>query len=107
MRLIAVVTTVKSIDDARRLATLAVESRLAACVQFEPIESVYAWKGQIEQAVEVRLTFKTTQQRWTDLQRLLESVHPYETPAIYCVAVADASAPYAAWVREYTGPPPT
>ena len=40
MNLIAVITTIGSVEDARKLATALVERRLAACAQISQIESV-------------------------------------------------------------------
>ena len=58
--LVALVTTVGSADDARRLAGAAIAQRLAACVQIEAIESVYRWQGAVQHDAEWRLWFKTT-----------------------------------------------
>ena len=66
MKLIAVVTTVEKAEDARRLSRDAVESRLAACAQLEPIESTYFWDGALEDAREIRITFKTRAGLWPE-----------------------------------------
>ena len=50
-----VVTTVGTLDDARRIARTLVEQRLAACAQITPIESFYRWQGQVEHAHEYRV----------------------------------------------------
>ena len=102
MNLIAVYTTVGTLEDARRLARSAVEAKLAACVQFENIESIYAWKGGIECQAEVRLVFKTTADLYDKLKVALLQIHPYELPAIYAVDVGRATEPYANWVSEST-----
>lgn len=100
MKLCALVTTVASRDDALRLAHAAVERRLAACVQMEAIESVYRWRGQVQQESELRLLFKTTQEAAPALRRLILELHPYETPALYTLALADTPAAFTAWVAE-------
>ena len=97
--LLAVFTTVSSAEQARLLASAAVEQRLAACVQAEPVQSTYRWDGKVTTDAEVRLMFKTTQARYGALERLLLALHPYELPAIFAVPVAQASPAYAAWVE--------
>ena len=56
-------TTVGQEADAHRLAELAIEQHLAACVHIEPITSVYRWQGQVQHDSEWRLAFKTTSAR--------------------------------------------
>ena len=100
MDLLAVFTTVADSEQARRLATAAVEQGLAACVQAEPNRSTYRWKGAMADDNEVRLVFKTTKQRYAALERWLLAEHPYELPALYALPVSEASSAYEAWVRE-------
>ena len=44
-----VLTTCDDRALAKLIATTLVEKRLAACVQILPIDSVYAWAGQIQE----------------------------------------------------------
>ena len=59
MDCIAVITTVASRDDARRIATALVERRLVACAQISEIESLYHWDGALQHDAEFRLLLKT------------------------------------------------
>ena len=93
-------------DTARRLATVLVDERLAACAQVgAPVASVYRWQGQVETATEVPLQLKTTPQRWPALQQRLQALHPYELPELVAVE-ALATPAYAAWVAAETDPAP-
>lgn len=98
--LIAVYTTVADDAGAQALARAAVSARLAACVQIEPIHSVYAWDGQIQSGPELRVMFKTTHAMYAELERFILDRHPYELPAVYAVPVALASPAYAQWVGQ-------
>lgn len=109
-RVLSLVTTVGSMDDARRLARLLLERRLAACVQIEPgVVSHYVWQGRQCEEPELRLTIKTLPDRATALQALLAEHHPYELPQ-FLTTEMEASAAYAAWVSESVAagpnPPP-
>ena len=102
MKLIALHTTVSNEADAQALAQSALETRLAACVQIEAIQSVYRWQGAVQQEKEWRLWMKTTQAKAADLMAFVQTHHPYEVPAIYTTEVLDATPAYANWVAEET-----
>ncbi len=62
-------------EEARRIAWVLVEKRLAACVQIVPaIESIYRWKGAIETAAESLLIAKTTAAQWPGLMAEVQSL---------------------------------
>jgi periplasmic divalent cation tolerance protein len=103
MRLLAVHTTVADLEDAHAIARSLVERRLAACAQIEPIESVYVWKGDVQQEREFRIVVKTTAARYGAVEAAIRALHPYELPAIYALPTEHAFAPYAAWVEENSG----
>ena len=96
--LLAVFTTVGSEDDAHRIAHTLVARRLAACVQIEPIHSVYRWHGEVQQDPEVRLLIKTRADQWDAVREAVLAMHPYELPALYALPVSHGHAPYAEWV---------
>ena len=67
MACIAVVTTVGSVEEARRIGRALVERRLAACAQITPIESFYVWDDALCNDTEFRLLLKTTDARYAAL----------------------------------------
>ncbi len=90
---------------AERIARLLVEERLAACVNLVPgVNSVYRWKGRIEQDEEILLIMKTTAAGTPALRDRLLAVHPYDTPEFLTFDVAAGAAPYLAWVVGSIGP---
>ena len=99
MKLIAVYTTVATLEDARRMARALVERKLAACAQISEIESFFAWNGALQQETECRILFKTTAERYPAVEAAIRELHAYEVPAIHAVAIEHASASYAAWVE--------
>ena len=88
---------------ARRIADAVVGERLAACVNLIPgLVSVYRWQEKVEQADEVLLLIKTTQDRLPALTTRLTELHPHELPEVLAVE-ADAGLPaYLRWVAEQT-----
>lgn len=103
---IAVVTTVGSLEDARRIARTLVERRLAACAQISEIESCYRWQGALQQEREYRLLLKTGAQRYAAVEAAILELHPYELPAIHALTLDEVHAPYADWIAQNsTGDP--
>lgn len=100
MTAIAVVTTVASRKEARTLARALVEAKLAACAQISRIESVYPWKGAIEQGKEYRVLFKTLDEHYAAVERAIRELHTYELPAIHAFPMMHVSDAYAAWIEE-------
>ncbi|WP_164066900.1 divalent-cation tolerance protein CutA, partial [Serratia marcescens] len=64
---------------------------LAACVNVLPgMRSVYAWKGAVEKAEEVVAILKSRESLSGPLAAALKARHPYETPIILHLPVAEA-----------------
>jgi periplasmic divalent cation tolerance protein len=104
--LLVVSTTVADGDGARRLARLALQARLAACVQVAAIDSHYIWEGVLTEEPELRLWFKTSVAAYRGLERLLMKHHPYALPMITAEPLLAVSEDYRAWVLQALTPPP-
>ena len=89
-------------DEARRIAQLLLERRLAACANLFPIESLYWWQGQIVEDNEHVLLAKTRPECFSALAAAVKSIHSYAVPAIILLPVADADDQYLAWLRGET-----
>jgi periplasmic divalent cation tolerance protein len=99
-----VTTTLPDRDAAQRLGRRLVEERLAACAQVVgPVSSVYWWQGEVETAAEWYCHLKTTAARVPELTTRIRELHPYETPEIIAVPVAEGDAAYLRWVAESVG----
>lgn len=100
---IQVFTTVEKREDANRIASSVVNKRVAACAQIlGPIHSTYWWKGKVEEAGEWLLMMKTRQDLFTDLEKEIKAVHPYEVPEIIALPIVAGSASYLEWIQEET-----
>jgi periplasmic divalent cation tolerance protein len=98
MKLLAVITTVASREEARKIAAAVVERKLVACAQISEIESFYAWKGAVQHEPEFRLLLKTTEAQYQAVETAIRELTSYELPAIHAVAVEHAYDAYASWV---------
>ncbi len=100
MKLLAVHTTVASLDAARRMARTLVERKLAACAQVGEIESFYAWQGALANEREFRILFKTTEARLAEVEAAIHELHDYELPAIHAIALEHVDPGYGRWIEE-------
>jgi periplasmic divalent cation tolerance protein len=90
-------------DKAQGLAETLVEERVAACVNVVPtLQSVYRWKGAVQNEGEALLLVKTTRDRFDALKALVLKNHPYELPEVISFTVDRGHAPYLEWVVEST-----
>ncbi len=97
-------TTLESEAQAVSLARTLVEERLAACVNIvRPVRSVYRWEGEIEEADEVLLILKTTEDRLLELERRLLALHSYQVPE-FLILEANGTAAYLDWIARSTAP---
>lgn len=88
-------------EEARRIARLVVEERLAACANLlGPCHSIYRWKGKVEEAGEVAAIFKTRTDAAAALVARIAELHSYDVPCVVVWPIADSSGDYARWVEE-------
>ena len=104
-RPLLVYTTFPDVTVALDIGEALVRARLAACVNVVPgMQSVYAWKGAIERGTEAVAILKSREGLADALAAELKRRHPYETPIILHLPVADADPDTAAWIRAETAP---
>lgn len=92
-------------ETAGRIAEQLVRQKFAACANILPgVRSIYRWKGQVEEATETTVLFKTTRARFAALQAKLQELHPYEVPEVIALPLADGLSDYLRWVAENSAP---
>lgn len=91
--------------NAREVAAMLLEQKLAACVSILPsVRSLYRWQGKIEESEEWMILIKTGASRVEDVIREVEAVHPYEVPELITFAAEGGLSSYLGWVIEETTP---
>ena len=91
-------TTVAGEAKAREIARAALEARLAACVQIFPIQSLYVWKDELREDVEIALHLKIRAEDFPALRALIHGLHDYETPEILKIDIAEGDGAYLDWM---------
>lgn len=96
-----VVTNLPDRASAESLARQLVEQRLAACVNIlTGCRSVYRWQEKLEEAEEVPVLIKTTQERLDAVQAFICAQHPYELPEIIAVPITAGLPDYLRWIDQ-------
>ena len=62
------------------------------------VESIFRWQGEVSSDSEVLAVFKTSAERYPDLERELRRHHPYDVPEVVALPVERGSGPYLEWV---------
>ena len=100
---ILVFSTCGSAQEAAQIARALVERRLAACVSIlAPVQSVYHWKGAIEESAEWLLLIKTRRELFGPLEEALRALHSYEVPEIVALPIVAGSPAYFDWIDAET-----
>ena len=94
-------TTTDSESEAKKIAQMLVERRLAACVNVIPrMHSVYRWKDKVESAEEFLLLIKTTKENESAVQAAIRELHSYDLPECISIPIEGGSAEYLKWITE-------
>ncbi len=100
-KIVLALSTFPDAATARRISNELVSANLAACANIlPPIESIYRWKGNIEQGSETLVLFKLSEDRQSPFQEKLRALHPYDVPEIIFLPVTGGLPDYLRWVTE-------
>ena len=100
-RVIVVVTTVGTEEQALDIAHHLVEGGLVACVNILPaVRSVFRWKGKVNVDGEFMLLAKTVESNFEAVRAAMKQLNAYELPEILGFPATFADAAFAQWVAE-------
>lgn len=99
---IVIISTYPDKKSISKVANIVVKGKLAACVNYTKINSVYNWKGKIEDTTEFLALFKTTEKAKQKLKKEIAISHPYEVPEIVELQMDDINPSYLKWLTEST-----
>jgi periplasmic divalent cation tolerance protein len=97
---LVVLVTASSSAQARRIARRLLQSKLAACVNMIPVESMFLWKGEIQEEEEVLMVIKTRSEAFDELMNAVKAMHTYDTPEIIAMPVVMGSREYLKWIDD-------
>tara|TARA_B100000700_G_C14954376_1_gene813245 strand:- start:1127 stop:1471 length:345 start_codon:yes stop_codon:yes gene_type:complete len=94
-----VLTTESNKLKAELLAKNLLENKLAACINFNEIVSLYLWQGKLTNASEVQLLIKTKNSELKKLIEKIKEVHSYKVPEVIFWRIS-ANQSYGDWINE-------
>lgn len=95
MSLIIVQTTCGTKEEAKKIAKILIEKKLAACVQMSEIESFYMWEENFCNDNEILLNIKTKKRKFQKKSKAkLKKLHSYDVPEIISVNIENVSKDY-------------
>ena len=98
-----IITTADKKDVIEKIGRDLVEKRLVACAQIlGPIQSIYRWKGVMENADEWLLFMKSRASLYPAIESEIKRQHPYEVPEIIALPIKSGLAGYLGWIMEET-----
>jgi len=100
---IVVFVTASSVAEAEQLGSLIVSSGLAACANVvKGIQSIFRWDNRLNVENECLIIFKTTLDRFSELEAAARGHHSYSVPEIIALPIVKGSEPYLEWIRAET-----
>ena len=97
-----VLSTCPDRASSERLAKLALEEQLVACVNIIPSTcSIYLWEGELIENLECVLLAKSREENLANLESLWMNNHPYEVPEFLVMNISHSSTEYEKWVKKY------
>jgi len=102
MSYVVVMATCANDSEAGTITNLLLEKRLAACVQGSRVQSIFRWKGKIEDAREVQLLIKARLSDFAEIEKVIKENHSYENPEIIALPIVAGSQPYLDWISAET-----
>ena len=102
-KIIQIVTTASDRKIIEKIGRELIEKRLIACAQIVgPIQSVYRWKGKVEETDEWLLLMKTRESHYPAIEAEFRRLHPYEIPEIIATVIEKGLPEYMDWVTKET-----
>jgi periplasmic divalent cation tolerance protein len=102
MKPVIIVSTFPNKIITKKIANQLVKQKFAAGVNITKIDSVYSWKGKIQNDSEYLAFFKTTKKNEKTVKNEIKKLHPYDVPEIVEINVNSMNKPYLDWLVDST-----
>jgi len=98
---IVVLVTAKNSREANQISTKLIEGKLIACANIiKGINSIFRWKGKVDQANEVLLILKSRKSCLPKIVKTVKKYHSYDVPEIIALPIVGGSKDYLNWIKE-------
>lgn len=95
--------TTETEEEAERIASHAIEERLAACANIIPgMKSVFRWEGKIQTGEEIILILKSRMDLLGRITDRVAELHSFSCPCIVALPIADGNPEFLQWIEDET-----
>lgn len=91
--------TCASSKEAAEISRALLEKRLVACVKSVRVSSDYHWQGAIEEGNEVLLVMESMLDKFDEAEKLVASMHSYDTFVLQAIPMQRLSAKAQKWLE--------
>ena len=102
MSAVIIQTTCSSKIEAKNIAKVLIDTKLAACVQLSDIESFYSWNDEFCSDVETLLNIKTRKENFEKVKSKIKELHSYDVPEIIQIDITNSSKKYLKFIGDNT-----
>ena len=102
MNAIIIQTTCASKVEAKNIAKVLLDNKLAACIQISEVESYYMWNEEFCNDIETLLNIKTKKELFDEVQRKIKDLHSYDVPEIIEINITNTSKKYLKFIGDNT-----
>ena len=102
MKIVLIQTTCSTKEEARKIAKVLIEEKLAACIQMFEIESFYNWNKEFCCDNETLLNIKTRKDNFEKIKSKILELHSYDLPEIIQLDITNTSEEYLKFIKGNT-----
>ena len=83
------------------ISRLLIEKKVVACINIYPAAlSIYRYNKKIVEDNEYLVHVKTTSDKFTEIRKIIERLHNYETPEIISLEILESNEKYLKWIED-------
>ena len=102
MKIVLIQTTCVSKIEAKNIAKVLIDEKLAACVQLSEVESFYNWNNEFCSDNETLVSIKTRKENFEKVKSKIKEYHSYDVPEIIEIDITNSSKKYLKFIGENT-----
>ena len=102
MKTVLIQTTCASRTEAKNIAKILIDEKLAACIQLSEVESFYTWNDEFCSDNEILVSIKTRKEYFEKIKSKIKEHHSYDVPEIIEIDITNSSKKYLKFIEENT-----
>ncbi len=103
MKPILIYAVFTSQKEAEEISKNVLQKKLVSCANMFPAHiSMYWWEGEIQNAEEVAVLYKTREDLFPDLEKEIKAHHSYDVPCIVGLDIERGHKPFLEWICKET-----